>query len=192
MKIIKNLLVFIGIFALMFIGILIAKFMPMVSNFDPQAIDIYREAASKFIASSDLGVTLVKSVPIQQGLTPDEVVQSIKSLAITHGLFFTGESPFHEHIKATTGENYRYTNFLSFCDVKAGKLIANYQPLYTAFMPCRIAVTEDKTGKLWLYSMNLDIVIHGGKEWPPEVKQAASKVWENIQAIMDDAAKGEF
>lgn len=192
MKIIRTLLVFIGILALVFIGILTAKFMPILADFDPQAIDIYREAASKFIATSDLGAALVKSVAVQEGLTPEEVVQSIKSLSVSHNLLFTGESPFHQHIKAVTGENYRYTNFLSFCDAKAGKLIANYQHLYTAFMPCRIALTADQNGKLWLHSMNLDIIIHGGKEWPPEVKQAALKIWENIQAVMDGAAKGEF
>lgn len=192
MKIVRVILVFIGIFSLIFVSILIAKFIPMLSEFDPQSIVVYEEIASKFIATSDLGAALIKSVPVQAGLTPKDVVESIKSLAVTHDLFFTGESPFHDHVKAVTGENYRYTNFLSFCDAQAGKLLANYRHSYAAFMPCRIALTEDMAGKLWLHSMNLSIIIHGGKEWPQEVKQEALKVWKNIQAIMDGAAKGEF
>jgi uncharacterized protein (DUF302 family) len=59
-------------------------------------------------------------------------------------------------------------------------------------MPCRIALVEDKEGRLWLYSMNLDLMIHGGKELPPELKEGAIFVRENIRAMMEAAAAGEF
>ena len=59
-------------------------------------------------------------------------------------------------------------------------------------MPCRIAIVEDKNGRLWLYSMNLDLMIHGGKELPDNLKSAALRVRDTIKEIMQGAANGEF
>jgi uncharacterized protein (DUF302 family) len=59
-------------------------------------------------------------------------------------------------------------------------------------MPCRIALVEDRNGRLWLYSMNLDLMIHGGKELPPELKASALRVRDTIKSMMEGAAKGEF
>ncbi len=40
--------------------------------------------------------------------------------------------------------------------------------------------------------MNLDLMIHGGKELPPELKEGAIKVRDTILAIMEGASHGEF
>jgi uncharacterized protein (DUF302 family) len=67
-----------------------------------------------------------------------------------------------------------------------------YRDQYSGFMPCRIAIVEDKKGRLWLYSMNLDLMIHGGKALPPELKESALRVRNTILEIMKGAAAGEF
>jgi uncharacterized protein (DUF302 family) len=59
-------------------------------------------------------------------------------------------------------------------------------------MPCRIAVVEDMHGKLWLYSMNLDMLIHGGRMLPPELRKEAIRIRNVIREIMEGAAAGEF
>ena len=83
-------------------------------------------------------------------------------------------------------------NFLSFCDAQVGKKMLEHRDHYSGFMPCRIALVEDKNGRLWMYTMNLDLMIHGGKELPADLKADAIRVRENIRAIMEGAAKGEF
>ena len=95
-------------------------------------------------------------------------------------------------MEAITGEPYRHTSFLSFCDARVGRMMADYRDAYTGFMPCRIAVVEDKGGKLWLYSMNLDFMIHGGKKLPDDLKSEAIKVRNILKAMMQGAAAGEF
>ena len=40
--------------------------------------------------------------------------------------------------------------------------------------------------------MNLDIMIHGGKELPEDLKADALQVRDTIKAMMTGAAKGEF
>jgi uncharacterized protein (DUF302 family) len=67
-----------------------------------------------------------------------------------------------------------------------------YRDQYSGFMPCRIAIVEDSKGQLWLYSMNLDLMIHGGKTLPPELKENALHVRNTIDEIMHLAAEGEF
>jgi hypothetical protein len=51
---------------------------------------------------------------------------------------------------------------------------------------------EDKNGKLWLYTLNMDFLIHGAKELPPELKSDALKVRRTMREVMEGAAKGEF
>ena len=67
-----------------------------------------------------------------------------------------------------------------------------YRDQYSGFMPCRIALVEDSKGRLWLHSMNLDLMIHGGKELPPDLKKSSLRVRDVIKEMMDGAAKGEF
>jgi uncharacterized protein (DUF302 family) len=59
-------------------------------------------------------------------------------------------------------------------------------------MPCVISVTEDKEGKLWLYSMNLDFLIHAARELPSSLKTKALKVRQIMRVIMEGASTGEF
>jgi hypothetical protein len=192
MKFVKTLLIFVGILTLVFIGLVTAKLLPILAEFDPQFVNVYRDFAYKLIETQDPGAAMVKAIPVQDGISTDDVIQSMKSLAVSRDFLFVGESPFYKQVEAVTGTPYRYVNFLSFCDARIGKMMADYRDLYTAFMPCRIALVEDKNGKLWLYSMNLELMIYGGKTLPPELKQGALKVWDTIQYIMDNAAKGEF
>jgi uncharacterized protein (DUF302 family) len=131
-------------------------------------------------------------VPVKEGLSPEDVIESLKSLANARNMLFVGESPFYKQVEAMTGEKYRYINFLSFCSAKIGKLMLEYKDQYSGFMPCRIAVVEDKTGKLALYSMNLDLMIHGGKNLPEDLKEGALEVRKNIRSMMEAAAAGEF
>jgi hypothetical protein len=40
--------------------------------------------------------------------------------------------------------------------------------------------------------MNLDLMIHGGKELPDELKEGAIQVRQYLREMMEAAAKGEF
>lgn len=192
MTLIRHLLVLIG--GLTLIALLAAALWlgPRLADFDPEFLGTYSKFAGELLETGDPGVAMMWSVPVEEGLSTDEVVDSLKSLATTNNLLFVGESPFYQQVEAVTGEDYRYVNFLSFCDAQVGKMMLEYRNHYSGFMPCRIALVEDRDGKLWLYSMNLDFMIHGGKELPPELKQSAIGVRDTLRAMMQGAAAGEF
>jgi len=192
MSAIRNILALIGLLAVVLVGFAAAKVWPSLSQFDPKFVGVYSEFAQKLLETQDPGVAMMWSKPVREGLTPEEVIESLKSLATQRNFLFVGESPFYKQVEAITGEPYRYVNFLSFCDARVGKLMADYRDAYTGFMPCRIALVQDKSGRLWLHSMNLDLMIHGGKTLPPDLKESAIKVRDTILFMMEGAAAGEF
>ncbi len=192
MSVLKNILALIGLFVLIAVVAAYLLLKPVISEFDPEFVSAYERFASKLIETGDPGEAMMWSVPVKEGLTAEDVVESLKSLATSRNFLFVGESPFYKQVKAITGEDYRYVNFLSFCDARVGKLMLEYRNQYSGFMPCRIAIVEDSSGRLWLHSMNLDLMIHGGKELPPDLKESALKVSTIIKEMMAGAARGEF
>ena len=192
MKLIRNILALIGLATVVAGTVAYVQFAPKLAEMDPGFTTVYSEFATRLLETGDPGVAMMWSVQVNDGLEADDVIESLKSLATSRSLLFVGESPFYKQIKAITGEDYRYVNFLSFCDASVGKLMLEYRDQYSGFMPCRIAIVEDKNGRLWLYSMNLDLMIHGGKELPDNLKSGALRVRDTIKEIMQGAANGEF
>ena len=192
MKLIRNILALIGLATVVAGTVAYIQFAPKLAEMDPGFTSVYSEFATRLLETGDPGVAMMWSVQVNDGLEADDVIESLKSLATSRSFLFVGESPFYKQIKAITGEDYRYVNFLSFCDASVGKLMLEYRDQYSGFMPCRIAIVEDKNGRLWLYSMNLDLMIHGGKELPDNLKSAALRVRDTIKEIMQGAANGEF
>ncbi|ESQ09320.1 MAG TPA: DUF302 domain-containing protein [Chromatiaceae bacterium] len=192
MNLIRNLLAIIGLLALAVVLVGVVTIGPRLAEFDPSLPKVYAGFAQKLLQTGDPGVAMMWSVPVQEGLSTDDVVESLKSLATSSNLLFVGESPFYKQVQAITGEEYRYVNFLSFCDAQVGMRLLEYRNQYSGFMPCRIALVEDNDGKLNLYSMNLDLMIHGGRALPTDLKQDAIGVRDKLREIMLGAAAGEF
>jgi uncharacterized protein (DUF302 family) len=192
MKLIRNLLALIGLVVVVGAALLYVGIGSKLAGFDPEFPSVYKAFATRVLETGDPGVAMMWSVEVNQDLSPEDVVESLKSLAASKSFLFVGESPFYKQIEAITGEEYRYVNFLSFCDARVGKQMLEHRDQYSGFMPCRIALVEDRNGRLWLYSMNLDLMIHGGKELPPELKASALRVRDTIKSMMEGAAKGEF
>ena len=193
MKFIRNGLAVFGLAVLVGGGYLAFKAWPIVSEFDPAAVEIYTDFATKLLKTKDPGQAMMWVVPVEDdSLTPEDVKDALVNLAIARNFMFVSESKFSKLVEEKTGESYRHISFMSFCDARVGKMMADYRDAYTGFMPCRIAVVEDMQGKLWLYSMNLDMLIHGGRMLPPELRKEATRIRNVLREIMEGAAAGEF
>lgn len=168
------------------------KYGSTLKSFDPGYIQTYKEFATKMLETGDPGSAMVYSVQVKDGLTPEDVKGSLESLAVARNFMYVGEAAFYKQVEAMTKQPYRHIAFHSFCDPMVGKLMADYNDVYTAFMPCRISLVQDKNGKLWLHTMSLDLMIHGGKELPPDLKKEAMRVWSVIKEIMNGAANGDI
>ncbi|MBF0295271.1 MAG: DUF302 domain-containing protein [Magnetococcales bacterium] len=193
MGLIRNILAVLGLVVLLGGGYGYAKMSPILAQMDPGWREMYTDFATRLLATLDPGEAMTWSVPVENpDLSPEDVKESLKSLASANNFLFVGEAKFYKQVEAITGQPYRHVEFLSFCDASVGKMMADYRDAYTAFMPCRIALVRDKNGKLWLHSMNLDMMIHGGRQLPPELKKEALRIRDVLKKLMAGAAKGEF
>lgn len=192
MRFIRNIFAGIGLLAVLGAGVGYFKAKALLSEFDAEVIPVYTDFAKTLFTTRDPGEAMVLAVPVKDGLSIGDVKESLKSLASSRNFLFVGEAPFYKQVEAITGQPYRHIEFLSFCDARVGKMMADYNNAYTAFMPCRISLVEDQQGKLWLYTMKLNLMIHGGKPLPAELRKEALRVWKVIQEVVNGAAAGDF
>lgn len=163
-----------------------------VKSFDSKAGQVYMEMTKTLLATGNSADATVWKVPVADGLTPEDVEDTMRSVANEHNFKNVGELPLSEQVAAMTGEEQRTWKIYMFCDpLTAAKMIA-YSDAFSAYLPCRISLVEDETGKLWIYTLNLDMMIHGGNKLPPELLKEANKVKKIILDIMNRGAEGDF
>jgi uncharacterized protein (DUF302 family) len=192
MNLIRNILAIVGFLALLVVILFVGQIWNATRDFDPDAFGLYKEFGAKLLESGDIADAFVWAVPVEEGVSAEDVKESMKSLAVARNFLFVGESPFYKQAEAVTGKPYRHVSLMNFCDVRVGIKMIDQNEAYTAFMPCTISVAEDKEGKLWLYSLNMDFLIHGAKELPTDLKADALRVRRTMREIMEGAARGEF
>jgi uncharacterized protein (DUF302 family) len=192
MRVIINIFAIVGLVSVLATGFLYAKATKIIQDFDTRAPEVYKNFFNALIETKNPAATMVRAVPVEEGISVDEIKESMKSLATQNGMLFVSESPFYKQVEAVTGKPFRHITFMNFCNSKVGMAMANYSDSYTSFMPCNISIVEDTQGKLWIYHMNMDLLIYGGKELPAELKATTLEVKRALEAIVDGAAKGDF
>ena len=168
-------------------------FLSVKDELDPKAMDIYMDMYDKFVESGgDLGAATVWRMKVDEGLTPEDIKMSIESAAVGSGLANVGEMPLSKQLELETGEEQRYLMIYQYCSPQIARQAVDFSPYFSAYLPCRISVVEDKEGNYWLYGLNMDMFVHGGKEMPPEFKKNAQHVRDTIYSMMKAGASGGF
>ena len=163
-----------------------------ISGFDPKAIAVYNEMANLLGATGNPAEATVWKSKVKEGLSFDEVDQSIKSVATEMNIKDVGALPLGDQVEAMQGKKWRKLKIYLYCNPLTAAKMIDYSDAFSAYLPCRISLLEDKTGKLWLYTLNMDMMIHGGKPLPPELKAEAEGVKKIMQTILERGAKGDF
>lgn len=188
----KNILAFIGLVCIIAAGMLYFSVQNSLKEFDPGAAATYKEMFQKIIETKDAATATVWRFPVQEGLTPKEVEETMKFVANEHNIANVGELPLSQDITAKSGQPYRFIKIFLFCNSLTAAQMMDHNDSFSAYLPCRISLVEDLTGKLWLYTLNMDLMIHGGKPLPPELKAEAENVKRIILDIMKRGAEGDF
>lgn len=192
---IRNFLALIGLLVIAGLIYGLIKLGPLyhvLSGFDDKALGVYTEIAEKLLTTGNLAEATVWKIPVAAGLSVDDVEETMKSAANEHNIKNVGELPLYKEIQAITGKKQRFMKIFMFCNAMTASRMAAYSDAYSAYLPCRISLIEDKDGKLWLYSLNMDTIIHGGKPLPPALKEETVGVRTIMLDIMKRGAKGEF
>jgi uncharacterized protein (DUF302 family) len=168
------------------------NYISQVKALDAKAYDVYLEMADSLLKSGNMADATVWKFPVEEGLSVEDVVETMKFVANERNFANVGELPLYKDIGAKIGKDHRYVEMFLFCDsLIAAKMMA-YSDSFSAYFPCRVTLVEDKTGKLWVYTMNMDMMIHGGRPLPPELLKEAINVKNTILEIMKRGASGEF
>ena len=170
----------------------VAPMMQTFDSFDDRAIDVYSEMMTQVLETGNAAEAMVWKVPVNEDLTANDVEETMRFVANEHNIKNVGELPLSSQIEAMSGQPSRYLKIYMFCNALTAAQMLEYSDAYSAFLPCRISMVEDKEGRLWLYSLNMDAMIYGGKPLPAALKEEAEGVKEIILDIMNRGAEGDF
>jgi uncharacterized protein (DUF302 family) len=195
MSVIRNLLALIGLLAIVAAAYVWIRFEPDINafqKFDTKAASVYMEMWDQLKATGNAAEATVWKIPVEEDISWEDVEQSMRSVANELNMKNVGELPLSEQVTAMTGEEHRLLKLYMFCDPLTAALMVDFNDAYSAYLPCRISLIEDKQGKLWLYTLNMDLMMHGGESLPAGLFEEAQKVRTGILEIMQRGAEGDF
>jgi len=195
MRIIWNLLALLGLAVVILLIAGVVKLGPSVANlakFDPQAPATYAAIGKTLLETGNAPEATVWKVAVKDGLTADDVEQTMRFVANEHNIKNVGELPLYKEVEAVSGKPFRFLKVYMFCNAMTAARMVELSDAFSAYLPCRISLVEDKQGKLWLYTLNMDLMIHGGMPLTPELSAEATGVKETILDIMNRGASGDF
>jgi uncharacterized protein (DUF302 family) len=120
----------------------------------------------------------------------DQVASAMQARASQLGIRQVGRYQLSRYLPADKTRTPRYMEVFEFCDPQVAAALATYNPSFLVHIPCRIALHEDTAGGLWLVAMNLDILIHGSKRMPEEVRAQVLRIQDGLLKIMAAGAEG--
>ncbi len=191
----KNTLAVIGALSLLLLAISINKVLPYwqkAGEFHPQAGALYSQLVGDIFQSVSAVEAMSIRIPVNKGISAEEVNHSIKTIANELNIKNVGELPLYKEVEAISGSPFRYMKIYLLCEAMTAASMMNYSDAFSSYLPCRITLLEDQNGQLWMYTMNMDLMIYGGRRLPPALEEEALKIRNTILEIMNRAAVGDF
>jgi uncharacterized protein (DUF302 family) len=195
MKLVRNIFAIFGLIA--FIGLIYlgVRFWPVyqqVRALDDKAIDTYSHMAKVLLETGNSAEATIVKVKVNPDLSIEDVEDVMKSVAAEHNILDVGRLPISERVENMTGKKQRFVKIYMYCNPITAMQMMDYSDAFSAYLPCRLTLLRDKEGSLWIYSLNMDLMIHGGEPLPDDLKKEAIRVKNVIEDIMNRAATGEF
>ncbi|MBU0632372.1 DUF302 domain-containing protein [bacterium] len=158
---------------------------------DDGAMPAYDAMFSKVTEFGDPARAMMKEWKVQEGISGDDVKESITVLADEYNMRLTGYVKMYTKEDAKPDE-VKEARIWSLCNLTTAKVFLNYSRYYGGFMPCRIMYVQYGNGDAFLISMDMTLAIHGGYTLPPEMLKMATLVQNAMEGIPARAAKGDF
>lgn len=195
MTLVRNILALLGVVAVglaIWLGPMLYKYKSAFDSFDDQALATYMNMGDQLVETGNAAAATVWKAKVAEGLSFEEVDESIKAVAIDRNIRGVGELPLGSQVEAMTGKHWRKLKIYLYCNPLTAAKMIEHDLAYAAYLPCRISLVEDETGQLWIYTLDMDMMIYGGKTLPPELLKEALEVKDIIQDVLVRAAEGDF
>ncbi len=195
MGFLRNILALVGLMAvaaMIWMGPTLYKYKTAFDGFDPKAFSTYKNMADQLVETGNAAAATVWKAKVAEGITFEEVDESIKNIAIELNIKGVGELPLGDQVAAMKGTPWRKLNIYLYCNPLTAAKMIEHDLAYAAYLPCRVSLVEDEKGQLWIYTLDMDMMIYGGKTLPDELLKEAIEVKGILQAILKRAAEGDF
>lgn len=192
MLILRNILAVFGAFSLVTLicGLLYVKL--SLSGFTTQAPGIYAGILRDLMKTRNPAEATVWKTRVADTLDFDTVDQAIRALAHENSGHTVDAMMLGNHVAQMQDAPWRRLTIYFYCNPMTAAHLIEYSAAFAAYMPCRLALLEDTAGDLWLYSINLDMLIDGGRPLPRTLHVATGDIREMVQDIMQAAAAGDL
>lgn len=142
-------------------------------------------------SKGDIAVATTWDRKVKEGVTIEQIETALASVATEDNMRAVGELPLSAELAARSGKKEKFLKVYSYCTPATARMMIDFSPHMAAYIPCRITVVEKEDG-LWLYTLNMDMMIKMGRKLPPELHEAAMKVRNTIWKMMERGSRGEF
>ncbi|WP_226494567.1 DUF302 domain-containing protein [Hydrogenophaga taeniospiralis] len=140
----------------------------------------------------DIAVATTWERKVKDGVSAKDVEEIFKLVAVERNMREVGVLPLSKELEARSGKKEKLLTVYSYCSPGTARRMVDFSPHMAAYLPCRISVVEHDDGSLWLYTLNMDMMVKMGRKLPSPLKEEAWAVRETIWQMMERASKGEF
>lgn len=147
------------------------------------------EGTSPEIQISDVEHSVIK-VGLAPGVSADDAGEAMLSKAVELNMRLVAHLNVGQEV-SNRGIDAMRLEIFQFCNPEDAVKMARFNSIFAAYMPCSIAMVEDKDGRIWLQMLNLDMLI-SAYDLPPELQALALGVNGQMLDIITAGATGEF
>jgi uncharacterized protein (DUF302 family) len=140
----------------------------------------------------DIAIATTWERKVKAGVTAQEVEEILKFVAVERNMRDVGTLPLSKELEARSGKKEKLLTVYSFCSPDTARKMVDFSPHMSAYLPCRVTLVEHDDGSLWLYTLNMDMMVKMGRKLPSPLKEEAMKVRNTIWEMMERGSKGQF
>ena len=163
------------------------------STLHPESMTkVYLPMANTLLDTGDITMASIVRVKVADDVSNEDVEEAMESIATAEGIRSVGMLPLSEMVELQTGEKQRFLKIYQYCSPRTAMTMVDHSDAFSAYLPCRLALIEDKEGQRWLYTLDMNAMIYGGAPLPAYLLEKALRVQEVITAIQVGGAEGDF
>ena len=140
----------------------------------------------------DIAVATTWEAKVKAGVSAKDVEEILKIVAVERNMRDVGVLPLSKELEARSGKKEKLLTVYSYCSPATARKMVDFSPHMAAYLPCRISMVEHDDSSLWLYTLNMDMMVKMGRKLPSPLKEEAQAVRDTIWEMMQRGSKGEF
>jgi uncharacterized protein (DUF302 family) len=142
--------------------------------------------------NGDIAVATTWERKVKPGVTVKDIEGILTQVSSEKNMRDVGVLPLSKELAARSGKKEKLLTVYSLCTPSTARTMVDFSPHMAAYLPCRVTLVEHDDGSLWLYTLNMDMMVKMGRKLPSPLKEEAMKVRDTMWEMLERASKGEI